>query len=205
MTDLTDYVKSSTGFGESTIAAVMNSVINFLSTSLRSGGVVKIENLGIFNIVDRPERQGRNPRTGEQTTFKASRKPKVKFTKSFLTEIQPDPLVENSFSTPTPPTPPTPIPVTVTITPDVAAEIPPISAELLPPISAELLPRSLAQPSEAIEPKYSWQIKAPDGTFIEVSTSDLPHWGVTKATPIYSLATGWQLAGKVPELAGIVA
>ncbi|MEG3841422.1 HU family DNA-binding protein [Microcoleus sp. herbarium14] len=190
MTTLIDYVKSSTGFAESTIAAVMNSATTFLSTNLRNGEEAKLEGLGTFKATDRPERPGRNPKTGESITIKASRKAKLTFAKSFLASIQPDPnavvpvpVVESS------------IPVTVAI------EIPPIPADLMPPsmvippIPADLL-------SEV--PELLWQIKAPDDSFIQVATSELSGWGVSATTPVYSPATGWKLAGKVPELAGIV-
>ncbi|MCC3459794.1 MAG: HU family DNA-binding protein [Oscillatoriales cyanobacterium] len=173
MTPLTDYVKNSTGFGESTIAAVMSSAISFITTSLRSGEEVKIENLGIFKITDKPERQGRNPRTGEPTTFKASRKPKLSFSKNFVGSIQPDPAVEVAVETAT-----------------VAVSFPPIPADLLVDVKAQL--------------EFMWQIKAPDNSFVEVPSSELTNWGVTANTPIYSPATGWKLAGKVPELVGIV-
>ncbi len=184
MTTLTDYVKASTGFTESTIAAVMNSATTFLSTNLRNGEEAKLEGLGTFKVTDKPERPGRNPRTGETITLKASRKTKLTFAKSFLTSIQPDP---NAVVAPTP---------------DSSAMIPPIPAEkmqtpmVIPPIPADLLPPTI--------PELLWQIKAPDDSFIQVATSELSGWGVTATTPVYSPATGWKLAGKVPELAGIV-
>ncbi|MEG4805776.1 HU family DNA-binding protein [Microcoleus sp. ARI1-B5] len=180
MTTLTDYVKKSTGFGESTISAVMSSAIAFLSTSLRSGEEVKMEGLGIFKITDKPERQGRNPRTGEPTTFKASRKPKLGFSKTFVGSIQPDPAAveaavkEQAVE-----------PATVA-----TASPPPIPADLLVDVKTQL--------------ELMWQIKAPDNSFVEVSSSDLAKWGVTANTPVYSPATGWKLAKNIPELAGIV-
>ncbi len=190
-TTLTDHVKASTGFAESTIAAVVDSIKIFLSTSLRNGEEVKLEGLGTFKIADKPERQGRNPRTGETMTFKASRKAKLIFSKSFLTSIQPDP---NAVVLPAYEDEPTPIPIAV---------IPPIPTDLMPspmvipPIPTDLLPSAI--------PELMWQIKAPDDSFIQVATSELAGWGVTATTPVYSPATGWKLAGKVPELAGIVA
>lgn len=190
MTTLTDYVKASTGLAESTIAAVTNSTIAFLSANLRNGEEAKLEGLGTFKVTDKPERQGRNPRTGEPTTFKASRKPKLTFTKSFLASIQPDPnavVVPASFDEPTS------IPIAV---------IPPIPVDLLPPpMVIPPIPTDLLSPTI---PELVWQIKAPDNSFVEVTTSELSGWGVTATTPIYSPATGWKLAGKIPELAGIV-
>ncbi len=188
MTTLTDYIKNSTGFGESTIAAVTNSTIAFLATSLRSGESVRLEGLGTFKVIDKPERQGRNPRTGESITFKASRRTKLAFSKTFIDSIQPDSLVEADINPEVLPEMPT------AISPDLL----PQSPSTPPPIPIELLTRSQAQL------ELMWQIKAPDNSFVEVPSGDLTNWGVTANTPIYSSATGWQLAGKVPELAGIV-
>jgi nucleoid DNA-binding protein len=183
MITLTDHVQASTGFAESTIVAVMNSVTTFLSTNLRNGEEAKLEGLGTFKVTDKPERPGRNPRTGEPTTFKASRKPKMTFAKSFLTSIQPD---SNAVV----------VPATVESTPTIPLTV---AAIEIPPIPADLLPPSATAPTELL-----WQIKAPDDSFIQVATSELSGWGVTATTPIYSPATGWKLAGKIPELAGIV-
>ena len=189
MTTLTEHVKASTGFTESTVNAVMNSATAFLSTSLRNGEEAKLEGLGTFKVIDKPERPGRNPRTGETITLKASRKPKLTFAKSFLTSIQPDP---NAVVVPAP------------------VESTPIPAAVLPPIPADLMPRAMVIPPIPTDllanavPELLWQIKAPDDTFIQVATSELSGWGVTGTTPVYSPATGWKLAGKVPELAGIV-
>lgn len=182
MTTLVEHVKASTGFTESTVTAVMNSATAFLSTRLRNGEEARLEGLGTFKVIDKPERPGRNPRTGKTITLKASRKPKLTFAKSFLTSIQPDPNAVVPVQVESAPT----VPVAVAI------EIPPIPADLLPPTATAAVPELL------------WQIKAPDDTFVQVATSELSGWGVTATTPIYSPATGWKLAGKVPELAGIV-
>ncbi|MEG3981845.1 HU family DNA-binding protein [Microcoleus sp. D3_18a_C4] len=179
---LTDHVKASTGFAESTIAAVVNSITTFLSTSLRNGEEVKLEGLGTFKVTDKPERQGRNPRTGEAMTFKASRKPKLTFSKGFLTSIQPDPNALPVAS------------VAHAVAQQEARAIQP------PPIPVDLMTQTTASTAN----EQVWQIKAPDGSFIEAATSELSGWGVTASTPVYSSSTGWKLAGKIPELAGIV-
>lgn len=180
---LTDYVQNSTGFAESTTSAVVNSVIAFLSTSLRNGEEVRIEGLGIFKIVDKPEREGRNPRTGKPTIFKASRKPKLAFSKPFIAGIQPDPTVQPVIE-----------PVVEPVVEVKTASAKVAKTQSPPPIPANLGGESV----------LNWQIKAPDGSFIEVPSSELAGWGVSATTPVYSPATGWKLAGNIPELAGIV-
>jgi hypothetical protein len=69
---------------------------------------------------------------------------------------------------------------------------------LPPPIPPELIAAAAA------DSHLKWQIRSPNGGFIEVGTTDLGTHGVTASTPVWSQATGWQLAGKVPELVGIV-
>ncbi len=187
MTTLTDHIQTSTGLAESTIGAVLNSATTFLSTSLRNGEEAKLEGLGTFKVTDRPERPGRNPRTGETITIKPSRKPKLTFSKSFLASIQPDPNA-------------------VVVPATVESAIPIV---VIPPIPTDLMPSSMVIPPIPTDllspvPELLWQIKAPDDSFIQVATSELSGWGVSATTPVYSPATGWKLAGKVPELAGII-
>ncbi|MGB8688900.1 MAG: HU family DNA-binding protein [Microcoleus sp.] len=211
MTNLTDYVKTSTGFAESTVTTITSSIISFLSTYLRNNESVKIEGFGIFKVIDKPEREGRNPRTGEQTTFKASRKVKFIPSKTFGVLIQPDPKVLSELPS-SPPSPEISSELPPEFLPFVPSALPPellpgyispvpsvpsfSSVPSVPPIPIELLPKV-----ETVE--KVWNIKAPDNSFVEVSTQDLSKWGVTATTPIYSKETGWILAGPIPELAKI--
>ncbi|MEG5035291.1 HU family DNA-binding protein [Microcoleus sp. AT3-D2] len=186
MSALIDHVKTSTGFAESTVSAVWESAVAFMSLNLRNGEKVPLEGLGILKATDRAAREGRNPRTGEPTTFKASRRPKITFSKSFLTLVQPDPSQ------------PQPAPAAESTAQSVAP-VPPVAGIQPPPIPADLLAQKTLSHHE-----QTWQIKAPDSSFVEVPTSELAGWGVNASTPVYSPSTGWKLAGKVPELVGIV-
>ncbi|MDQ2096771.1 MAG: HU family DNA-binding protein [Tychonema bourrellyi B0820] len=214
MISLVDHVKISTGFSEGTIATVIDSVVVFLAKSLRAGEPVKLEGLGAFKIIDKPEREGRNPRTGEATIFKAARRTKLVLSKNFLASIQPDPLAASVPELSAPVTIP-PFPVTPEIVPMPApVTIPPFPPEMpapvtIPPeLSASVTVPSFPMPHPQSLPQNKpgdlWKIKAPDDSFIEVPSGELSDWGVTKTTPVFSSPTGWQLAGKVPELAGIV-
>ncbi|PJE45221.1 MAG: hypothetical protein CUR32_01065 [Flavobacterium sp.] len=200
MISLVDHVKISTGFSEGTIATVIDSLVVFIAKSLRAGESVKLEGLGTFKIIDKPEREGRNPRSGEPTIFKAARRTKLVLSKNFLASIQPDPLAditsvpELSAPVTIPPFPPE-MPASVTVLP-----FPP---EM--PVPVTVLPFPMPHPQSLPQNKPGvWKIKAPDDSFIEVPSGELSDWGVTKTTPVFSSPTGWQLAGKVPELAGIV-
>ena len=49
----------------------VNTVFNEIAKSVAVGGEVRIDGFGTFKSVDKPERTGRNPRTGESITIAA--------------------------------------------------------------------------------------------------------------------------------------
>ncbi|MCC8150549.1 MAG: HU family DNA-binding protein [Lachnospiraceae bacterium] len=49
-----------------------------VTDALQNGDRVQLVGFGTFETVDRPERIGKNPRTGEQMTIAASKAPKFK-------------------------------------------------------------------------------------------------------------------------------
>lgn len=174
-------------------------VISSVVASLESGKDIKIEGFGTFSLVEKPEREGRNPRTGKPTTYKATRRPKITFDRKFLERVYEGASASETSTETGSATAPvaspalTPAPVAAPAPASLAAPTAPV---LPPPIPAELLTPSA--------PPIIWQIKAPDGSFIEVPSQDLSKWGVGANTPIYSAATGWKLAGSIPELVGLV-
>ncbi|MEG4248748.1 HU family DNA-binding protein [Microcoleus sp. Pol10D4] len=175
-------------------------VISSVVASLESGKDIKIEGFGTFSLIEKPEREGRNPRTGKPTTYKPTRRPKIRFDRKFLERVYAGTSASET-STETTSTEITPVASPVlTPAPGAALAPTPVAAPtapvLPPPIPAELLTPSA--------PPIIWQIKAPDGSFIEVTSQDLSKWGVGANTPIYSAATGWKLAGSIPELVGLV-
>jgi len=175
-------------------------VISSVVASLESGKDIKIEGFGTFSLIEKPEREGRNPRTGKPTIYKPTRRPKITFDKKFLERVYAGSSASET-STETTSTEITPVASPVLTPAPVAAPAPtpvaaPTAPVLPPPIPAELLTPSA--------PPIIWQIKAPDGSFIEVPSQDLSKWGVGANTPIYSAATGWKLAGSIPELVGLV-
>lgn len=62
-------------FVEATIKAIQDAVI--------AGEKVQLIGFGTFETVERAERQGRNPKTGEAMTIAASKAPKFKAGKAF--------------------------------------------------------------------------------------------------------------------------
>lgn len=57
---------------KSIIAVIaVNTVFNEIAKSVAAGDEAHIDNFGTFKSVDKPERTGRNPRTGESITIAA--------------------------------------------------------------------------------------------------------------------------------------
>lgn len=56
----------------------VDAVFDAIIDALKSGDEVRITNFGVFAVSDRPESQGRDPRSGEQITIKAARVPKFR-------------------------------------------------------------------------------------------------------------------------------
>lgn len=68
-------VKDTGIFVEATIKAIQDAVI--------AGDKVQLIGFGTFETVERAERQGRNPKTGETMTIVASKAPKFKAGRAF--------------------------------------------------------------------------------------------------------------------------
>jgi DNA-binding protein HU-beta len=56
--------------------AAVDCVISSISNALRKGDAVSLVGFGSFKVVKRKARKGRNPVTGEEINFTASRTPK---------------------------------------------------------------------------------------------------------------------------------
>ena len=52
--------------------------IDTVTEELKNGGEVQLVGFGTFEVTERAERQGRNPKTGEAITIPASKSPKFK-------------------------------------------------------------------------------------------------------------------------------
>ena len=58
-----------------------------VAEELVNGGKVQLVRLGTFEVVERPAREGRNPKTKETITIAASRTPKFKAGKALKDEV----------------------------------------------------------------------------------------------------------------------
>ena len=66
----------------------VDTMVDSIISSLKSGGEVSIAGLGIFSTKMRPARQGRNPRTGESIQIPAMRVPKFRAAKALKEAVR---------------------------------------------------------------------------------------------------------------------
>ena len=68
--------------------AALDCVITSITKALKKGEDVTLTGFGTFKVVKRKARKGRNPRTGEAITIKASKAPKFTAGKAFKAAIK---------------------------------------------------------------------------------------------------------------------
>jgi len=76
--DLVSAVSDSVGLSKTEAANAVDSVFNYITSSLQSGNEVRLVGFGTFSSVQRKATTGRNPRTGEAIQIKAGIRPKFK-------------------------------------------------------------------------------------------------------------------------------
>lgn len=67
---------------------VLTTFTNIVTDTLVDGNRVAITGFGTFEVVERAERQGRNPATGEVITIAASKSPKFKSAKALKDAVK---------------------------------------------------------------------------------------------------------------------
>jgi len=82
-TELIAKVAEKTGLTKKDADKAANAVIDAIVETLKSNEKVQIVGFGTFEVHDRKERKGRNPRTKEEIIIPASRYPAFKVGKSF--------------------------------------------------------------------------------------------------------------------------
>ena len=65
----------------------LKAFIDTVTEELKHGGKDQLVGFGTFEVVERAERQGRNPKTGETITIAASKSPKFKAGKALKDAI----------------------------------------------------------------------------------------------------------------------
>ena len=81
-TELISAVAQEAGLPKATAARAVDSVINVISTALSEGDNVKISGFGNFEVRERSERTGLNPRTQEKIHIPAGKSPVFKPSKN---------------------------------------------------------------------------------------------------------------------------
>ena len=76
--DLIDAIAESTGLTKADAGRALDATTDNIAKALQKGQSVSLVGFGTFNVKHRAARQGRNPRTGESITIKASNTPGFK-------------------------------------------------------------------------------------------------------------------------------
>ena len=76
--ELIGSVADSSGLGKGDAVKAVEAVFDTISSALKKGDEVRLVGFGTFSVSKRKASTGRNPRTGEPMTIKASTQPKFK-------------------------------------------------------------------------------------------------------------------------------
>ena len=71
--DLAERIVDGVGLNHREAKEMVERFFEELAEALEAGGEVKISGFGVFNLRDKPERPGRNPKTGESIPVSARR------------------------------------------------------------------------------------------------------------------------------------
>lgn len=85
--DLADVVAYETGTARSRAMASVNLVFETIAEALQQGTDVRITGFGTFEVRQRKDRTGRNPRTGEAVRIPATRAPAFKPSKALKDRV----------------------------------------------------------------------------------------------------------------------
>ena len=76
--DLISSVSDQAGNSKADASKAVEAVFDSITSTLKKGGEVRLVGFGTFSVTKRKASTGRNPRTGEAMTIKASTQPKFK-------------------------------------------------------------------------------------------------------------------------------
>ncbi len=86
--ELVTAISEKTGLTKKGAEAALSAFTETVAEELKSGGKVQIVGFGNFEVFERMEREGRNPKTGEKTTISASKVPKFRAGKALKDQIK---------------------------------------------------------------------------------------------------------------------
>lgn len=76
--ELVDAVASAANLKKADAIRAVDAVFDSITESLKNGDEVRLVGFGTFAVSERSASEGRNPRTGEKISIKASKQPKFK-------------------------------------------------------------------------------------------------------------------------------
>ena len=77
-TELVAAMAEQTGLSKKDAEAALKAFTDVVAEELKKGEKVQLVGFGTFEVSERPEREGRNPQTGETMKIAASKSPKFK-------------------------------------------------------------------------------------------------------------------------------
>lgn len=76
--DLIEVIAKEAGIPKATVSKVINSYHKAVQVAMSQGDKVTLPGFGTFQVSERKERSGRNPRTGDPMTIAAAKLPRFK-------------------------------------------------------------------------------------------------------------------------------
>lgn len=87
-TEFIDAISEAADLSKAAAARAVKAMTDSITEELQKGGVVEIVGFGKFLVRERPERAGRNPKTGEPLVIKAANLPVFKAGKVLKDALQ---------------------------------------------------------------------------------------------------------------------
>ena len=85
---MVDAISSKAGVSKKTAGLVLAATLDVIVESVAAGNKVSIVGFGTFDSKERPEREGRNPKTGQKMTVAAATVPTFSFGKTFKDAVK---------------------------------------------------------------------------------------------------------------------
>lgn len=76
--ELIQAIADETELHKNDVAVFLDGFVAVVKQELKDGNDITLVGFGTFTVADKPERQGRNPKTGEPLTIAAHKTPKFK-------------------------------------------------------------------------------------------------------------------------------
>ena len=85
--EFVDQLANNAGMPKKDAERFLNSFVNTATTALNNGEKIQLVGFGTFEVKERAERKGRNPKTGEEITIPASKNPSFKAGKALKDSV----------------------------------------------------------------------------------------------------------------------